>query len=110
MPPETQLTAAPLGQSSRRAVALLLHAAAPERRHLLLGGCWLIVAALLEALGPLLGKYFIDQYLLPRNLVLQDMGLLLGAIVAVGCVASVIRYTQLTRLSGVAMRSVRRLR
>jgi ATP-binding cassette subfamily B protein/ATP-binding cassette subfamily C protein/ATP-binding cassette subfamily B multidrug efflux pump len=96
--------------STRRAIALLLHAAAPERRHLLLGGAWLIVAALLEALGPLIGKYFIDHYLLPRNLVPQDMGLLLGALVLTGCVASVMRYAQLTRLAGVAMRSVRRLR
>ena len=96
--------------STRRAIALLLHAAAPERRHLLLGGVWLIVAALLEALGPLLGKYFIDHYLLPRNLVMQDIGLLLGLLVLTGCVASVMRYAQLTRLAGVAMRSVRRLR
>jgi ATP-binding cassette subfamily B protein/ATP-binding cassette subfamily C protein/ATP-binding cassette subfamily B multidrug efflux pump len=64
--------------STRRAIALLLHAAAPERRHLVLGGTWLVVAALLEALGPLIGKYFIDHYLLPRNLVLQDMSWLLG--------------------------------
>jgi ATP-binding cassette subfamily B protein/ATP-binding cassette subfamily C protein/ATP-binding cassette subfamily B multidrug efflux pump len=96
--------------STRRAIALLLHAAAPERRHLVLGGTWLVVAALLEALGPLIGKYFIDHYLLPRNLVLQDMGWLLGALVLTGCWASIIRYTQLSRLSGVAMRSVRRLR
>jgi ATP-binding cassette subfamily B protein/ATP-binding cassette subfamily C protein/ATP-binding cassette subfamily B multidrug efflux pump len=96
--------------STRRAIALLLHAAQPERRHLLMGGAWLVIAALLEALGPLLGKYFIDHYLLPRHLVVADMGLLLGALVLAGCVASVIRYTQLTRLSGVAMRSVRRLR
>jgi ATP-binding cassette subfamily B multidrug efflux pump len=100
----------PPQHNTRRAVALLLHAAAPERRHVLLGTAWLLAAALLEALGPLLGKYFIDQYLLPRHLVLRDMGLLLGGIVLAGGVASVIRYAQLTRLAGVAMRSVRRLR
>ena len=97
-------------RNTRRAVALLLHAAAPERRHVIVGTVWLVAAALLEALGPLLGKYFIDQYLLPRKLVLWDMGWLLAGIVLAGCVASVIRYAQLTRLSGVAMRSVRRLR
>jgi ATP-binding cassette subfamily B multidrug efflux pump len=47
---------------------------------------------------------------LPRNLVMQDIGLLLGLLVLTGCVASVMRYAQLTRLAGVAMRSVRRLR
>jgi ATP-binding cassette subfamily B protein/ATP-binding cassette subfamily C protein/ATP-binding cassette subfamily B multidrug efflux pump len=97
-------------RNTGRAVALLLHAAAPERNHLLWGIAWLLAAALLEAAGPLLGKYYIDQYLLPRRLDLQNMGFLLAAIVVAGSVASVIRYAQLTRLSGVAMRSVRRLR
>jgi len=97
-------------RNTRRAVALLLHAAAPERRHVVWGTAWLLAAAMLEAAGPLLGKYFIDRYLLPRHLVLWDMGLLLAGIVLVGSVASVIRYLQLTRLAGVAMRSVRRLR
>lgn len=94
----------------RRAVALLLRTAVPERRNLWLGATWLIAAALLEAMGPLLGKYFIDHYLLPRNLVLPEIALLLGALLATGFAASLIRYAQLTRLSGVAMRSVRRLR
>ena len=97
-------------RNTRRAVALLLHAAAPERRHLLLGTAWLLAAAVMEAAGPLLGKYYIDQYLLPQRLDLQMMGVLLAGIVVAGSVASVIRYAQLTRLSGVAMRSVRRLR
>ncbi len=97
-------------RNTRRAIALLLHAARSERHHVFKGCCWLIGAALLEALGPLLGKYFIDQYLLPRHFVTLDIALLLGGILLAGAVASVIRYAQLTRLAGVAMRSVRRLR
>ena len=114
MQPDTARTPgtkpAPTPRNTRRAIALLLHAAAPERRHVVVGTAWLVVAALLESLGPLLGKYFIDHYLLPHKLALWDMGLLLAGIVVAGSVASVIRYLQLTRLSGVAMRSVRRLR
>ncbi|WP_175107367.1 ABC transporter transmembrane domain-containing protein [Pararobbsia alpina] len=94
----------------RAAVALLRSAAAPERRHLVKGTCWLLVAALLEAMSPLLGKTFIDSYLLPRRLVWPEMaGLLAGALV-VGYLAATLRYLQLARLAGVAMRSVRRLR
>ncbi|HEY0822866.1 MAG TPA: ABC transporter transmembrane domain-containing protein [Ramlibacter sp.] len=71
---------------------------------------WLLLAAGLEALGPLAGKYFIDNYLLPRNAALpQIAALLLGALVA-GTVASWLRYLQLVRLAGVAMRSVQRIR
>lgn len=108
--PQSGTTSPVTPRNTRRAVALLLHAAAPERRHLLLGTAWLLAAALLEAAGPLLGKYYIDQYLLPQRLDLQMMGFLLAGIVVAGSVASVVRYAQLTRLSGVAMRSVRRLR
>jgi ATP-binding cassette subfamily B protein/ATP-binding cassette subfamily C protein/ATP-binding cassette subfamily B multidrug efflux pump len=97
-------------RNTRRAVALLRHAARSEHHHVRVGCVWLIVAALLEALSPLLGKYFIDNYLLPRHFVASDMAWLLGGILVAGAVASVIRYVQLTRLAGVAMRSVRRLR
>ncbi|MEJ7931421.1 ABC transporter transmembrane domain-containing protein [Ramlibacter sp. AN1015] len=92
------------------AASLLLSAAAPERRHVLFGVLWLMLAAGLEALGPLAGKFFIDSYLLPRNPdIPQIAGLLLGALLA-GTVASWLRYRQLVRLAGVAMRSVLRIR
>jgi ATP-binding cassette subfamily B protein/ATP-binding cassette subfamily C protein/ATP-binding cassette subfamily B multidrug efflux pump len=106
MPTETP----PQPRHARRAIALLLHAAHCEHHHVYKGCCWLIIAALLEAAGPLLGKYFIDHTLVPHTFDLQQVGLLLGGILLAGSVASVIRYTQLTRLAGVAMRSVRRLR
>jgi ATP-binding cassette subfamily B multidrug efflux pump len=93
-----------------QAISLLREAARPERRHLILGTCWLILAAGLEVLGPLLGKALIDNHLLPHHLDFPRMiALVLGALVS-GCAASVLRYLQLLRLAGLAMRSVRRLR
>ncbi|HEY8049371.1 MAG TPA: ABC transporter transmembrane domain-containing protein [Ramlibacter sp.] len=92
------------------AASLLLRAAAPERSHLVRGVFWLLVAASLEALGPLVGKTFIDRFLLPRDANLLAIGgLLAGALVA-GATASWLRYLQLTRLAGLAMRSVQRIR
>ena len=52
---------------SYRALALLAHAARPRATACDLGLVWLIAAALLEALGPLLGKHFVDNYPLPRS-------------------------------------------
>jgi ATP-binding cassette subfamily B protein/ATP-binding cassette subfamily C protein/ATP-binding cassette subfamily B multidrug efflux pump len=101
---------APRARFAGAAAALLLRAAAPESRHVLYGIAWLLVAAGLEALGPLAGKFFIDNYLLPRDAALpQIAGLLLGALLA-GTVATWVRYRQLVRLAGVAMRSVQRIR
>ncbi len=92
------------------AAVLLARAAAPERRLLLHGVLWLMLAAGLDALGPIAGKVLIDNYLLPRNAQLPAMaGLLLGALLA-GVVCSWLRYWQLVRMAGVAMRSVQRIR
>jgi ATP-binding cassette subfamily B multidrug efflux pump len=99
-----------LRSSGQRAAALLWRAAKPESRHLWIGLVWLAIAAGLDALGPVLGKAFIDRYLLPRNPDIANIaGLLIGALIA-GWVASWVRYRQLSRLAGVAMRSVRRIR
>ncbi len=106
----------------RAALALLVRSASPDApvlRHALL---WMVLAAALESLGPVLGKAFIDQHLLPRHANLGAnlgatlsanlgaiAGLLGGALLA-GWLANALRYWQLIKLAGVAMRSVQRLR
>ena len=42
-------------------------------------GWAVIVAAALEALGPIVGKHYIDAYLLPRHFDPAAMGMLLAA-------------------------------
>jgi len=95
---------------TRQAVALLRRAAGPERTHLGWAVFWLVVAAALEVLGPILGKALIDDHLLPRHLDVPRMALLLGGCLLTGWVASGLRYLQLVRLAGLSMRSVQRLR
>jgi len=91
-------------------VGLLWDAARPELPHLIRGGLWLIVAAALGAAAPILGKRFIDQHLSPGSYDLGQMAFLLAAILISSCAASLIRYAQLSRMAGVARRSVLRLR
>ncbi len=93
-----------------RALGLLRRAAHPDRRHLGWATLWLILAAALEVAGPILGKALIDEHLLPRHLDWPRMITLLGAMLVTGWLASGLRYLQLVRLSGLAMRSVQRLR
>jgi ATP-binding cassette, subfamily B, multidrug efflux pump len=94
----------------QQALSLLRETLRPERRQLCLGILWLCVAAGLDVLGPLLGKYFIDNFLLPRRFDLPVIAGLLAAGLVTGLLATGLRYFQLVRLSGLAMRSVRRLR
>jgi ATP-binding cassette subfamily B multidrug efflux pump len=93
-----------------QAYGLLRRAAHPDRRHLGWATFWLILAAGLEVIGPILGKALIDEHLLPRHLDWARMATLLGAMLLTGWLASGLRYLQLVRLSGLAMRSVQRLR
>jgi ATP-binding cassette, subfamily B, multidrug efflux pump len=95
---------------ARQAAGLLRRAAHPDRAHLAWATLWLILAAGLEVLGPLLGKKLIDEHLLPRHLDWTRMALLLAGVLVTGWAASWIRFLQLVRLSGLAMRSVQRLR
>jgi ATP-binding cassette subfamily B protein/ATP-binding cassette subfamily C protein/ATP-binding cassette subfamily B multidrug efflux pump len=101
--------AVPQGER-RAALQLLLRAAQPEIGLLRGAVAWLVLAAALEALGPLLGKAFIDRYLLPRDADLPAIVGLLGGALVTGCLASWLRYGQLVRLAGLAMRSVQRIR
>ncbi|MGB9108566.1 MAG: ABC transporter ATP-binding protein, partial [Telluria sp.] len=95
---------------ARQAAGLLRRAAHPDRAHLGWATGWLVLAAALEVLGPLLGKKLIDEHLLPHHLDWTRMALLLGGVLLTGWAASWIRFLQLVRLSGLAMRSVQRLR
>jgi ATP-binding cassette subfamily B protein/ATP-binding cassette subfamily C protein/ATP-binding cassette subfamily B multidrug efflux pump len=95
---------------ARRAAGLLRRAAHPDRRHLYWAVLWLTLAAGLEVIGPILGKALIDDHLLPRHLDTTRMALLLAGLVLTGWASSWLRYLQLVRLSGLAMRSVQRLR
>ncbi|MDN4054571.1 ABC transporter transmembrane domain-containing protein [Massilia sp. YIM B02763] len=98
------------GAQAKQAAGLLRRAAHPDRGHLGWATAWLVVAAALEVLGPLLGKKLIDDHLLPHHLDWTRMALLLGGVLVTGWVASWLRFLQLVRLSGLAMRSVQRLR
>lgn len=103
-------TAAPARGLARQAIGLLVASAKPDRRQLWLGVIGLVAAAGLEVLGPLCGKALIDDHLVPHHLDWWRMLALLAGCVVSGWVATALRYLQLVRLSGLAMRSVQRLR
>jgi len=95
---------------ARQAAGLLRRAAHPDRGHLGWATLWLVIAAALEVLGPLLGKKLIDDHLLPHHLDWPRMAWLLSGVLVTGWAASWLRFLQLVRLSGMAMRAVQRLR
>jgi ATP-binding cassette subfamily B protein/ATP-binding cassette subfamily C protein/ATP-binding cassette subfamily B multidrug efflux pump len=97
-------------KQAAQAIGLLRRAARPDQHHLGWALLWLVAAAFLEVLGPIAGKALIDEHLLPRHLDWPRMATLLAAVLLTGWIASGLRYLQLVRLSGLAMRSVQRLR
>lgn len=92
------------------ALRLLVRCALPDRDDAIRAGAWLVVAGLLEAIGPILGKRFIDDYLVPRVADVPMIVLLIGGAFLCGAAASLLRYRQLLRLARLSVRSVQRLR
>ena len=82
------------------ALALLARCAAPDAPLLRSAVLWLVLAVGLEPLGPVLGKAFIDHYLLPRHADRGAIAGLLGGALLAGWVASLLRYRQLVQLAG----------
>ena len=114
MPPDSTVNHSAASTRPRRASAagLLRRAAAARPRATSAGrSCWLILAAGLEVLGPLLGKKLIDELpaAAPPRLDRAWRCCWRGVLLT-GWAASWLRYLQLVRLSGLAMRSVQRLR
>jgi len=93
-----------------QSIGLLMEVAGPERPQLIRGGLWLLLAAALEVISPILGKRYIDHYLLPGHYDLGAMAGLLALVLFTGWAATWTRYAQLSRMAGVARRSVLRLR
>jgi ATP-binding cassette, subfamily B, multidrug efflux pump len=106
----TEVDASLPADERRAAFELLVQAARPDLPQLRFASAWLVVAALIEALGPWFGKTLIDQVLLPRSNDFALVAALLAGALFAGCFSSWIRYFQLRRLAGLAMRSVVRLR
>jgi len=101
----------PVAAADRRgALALLWRVARPDRHHLAWVTVWLAVAGVLEAAGPVFGKIFIDEHLVRGPIDWIGGALLIGGVLVTGWIATVIRYYQLLRLSGVSTRSVLRMR
>ncbi|MCC6870729.1 MAG: ABC transporter ATP-binding protein, partial [Burkholderiales bacterium] len=97
-------------EASRGALRLLWRSALPDRDAAVRAGVWLVVAGLLEAVGPILGKRFIDDYLVPRVADVPMIVALIGGAFACTALASLLRYRQLLRLAWLSTRSVQRLR
>lgn len=94
----------------RETFALLREAARPDFKQLKIAVPFMLCAAILEALGPWFGKTLIDKVLAPKSADLTMVAaILIGALVT-GLGSDWIRFFALRRLSGLAMRSVLRLR
>ena len=94
----------------RETFALLQEAARPDFKQLKIAVPLMLCAAILEALGPWFGKTLIDKVLIPKSGDLATIvAILIGALVT-GLASDWIRFFALRRLSGLAMRSVLRLR
>ena len=97
-------------KTDRAALKLLVNAVQPDRRRFTWAVITLVVAGLLEAMGPLLGKMFVDDYLMSQAITSHDATWLLAGMLLASWAASGLRYLSMLTMARVAMQAVQRLR
>lgn len=97
-------------KTDRAALQLLVKAVRPDRRGFFVAVGTLVVAGLLEAVGPLLGKIFVDDHLMAGSIDSQGVAWLLGGMLLASWSASGLRYLSMIKMAGIAMNAVQRLR
>lgn len=97
-------------KTDRAALQLLVRAVRPDRRGFALAVSTLVLAGLLEAVGPLLGKIFVDDHLMTGSVDSQGVAWLLGGMLLASWGASGLRYLSMIRMARIAMNAVQRLR
>ncbi|MFK7964374.1 MAG: ABC transporter ATP-binding protein [Burkholderiaceae bacterium] len=97
-------------KTDRAALKLLVNAVRPDQRRFTWAVVTLVIAGLFEAMGPLLGKVFVDDYLMAQTSTPSDAAWLLLGMLLVNWAASGLRYLSMITMARVAMQAVQRLR
>ncbi len=102
--------ALPHTKTQRNAFRLLTRYILQQKTLVVSATIWLALATALDMAGPMLAKYFIDDYLTPRHFVTRDLLILLCAYIGTQVLASALRYVQTLRFSQLALHAVSDIR
>jgi ATP-binding cassette, subfamily B, multidrug efflux pump len=98
------------GKEQRKVLLRLLSYTKPHIKKILLAFALLLITTVVDILGPILVKIFIDDYLTPRNLIFKPLVLLAAAYLGLQITNMIVSYLQLLKFQEIALKIIQQLR
>jgi ATP-binding cassette, subfamily B, multidrug efflux pump len=98
------------GREQKRVLFRLLSYTRPHKNKIVLAFLLLLITTIVDILGPILVKIFIDDYLTPRNLVFKPLFILGAAYMGLQITNVIVSYLQLLKFQEIALKIIQQLR
>ncbi|WP_442599639.1 ABC transporter ATP-binding protein [Neobacillus sp. D3-1R] len=98
------------GKEQKKVLFRLLSYTKPHLKTIILAFSLLLVTTVVDILGPILVKVFIDDYLTPRNIIFKPLFLLAAAYIGLQITNVIVSYLQLIKFQEIALKIIQQLR
>jgi ATP-binding cassette, subfamily B, multidrug efflux pump len=98
------------GQEQRKVLFRLLSYTKPHNKKIIFAFSLLLITTVVDILGPILVKIFIDDYLTPRNLIFKPLLILGAAYMGLQITNVIVSYLQLLKFQEIALKIIQQLR
>jgi ATP-binding cassette, subfamily B, multidrug efflux pump len=98
------------GREQRKVLFRLLSYTKPHSKKIIFAFSLLLITTVVDILGPILVKIFIDDYLTPRNLIFKPLFILGAAYMGLQITNVIVSYLQLLKFQEIALKIIQQLR
>jgi ATP-binding cassette, subfamily B, multidrug efflux pump len=98
------------GKEQRKVLFRLLSYTKPHIKTIILAFFLLLITTIVDIMGPILVKIFIDDYLTPRNLIFKPLFILGAAYLGLQITNVIVSYLQLLKFQEIALKIIQQLR
>jgi ATP-binding cassette, subfamily B, multidrug efflux pump len=98
------------GREQRKVLFRLLSYTKPHSTKIIIAFSLLLITTIVDILGPILVKIFIDDYLTPRNLIFKPLFILGAAYMGLQITNVIVSYLQLLKFQEIALKIIQKLR
>lgn len=98
------------GREQRKVLFRLLSYTKPHSKKIIFAFSLLLITTIVDILGPILVKIFIDDYLTPRNLIFKPLFILGAAYMGLQITNVIVSYLQLLKFQEIALKIIQQLR
>jgi ATP-binding cassette, subfamily B, multidrug efflux pump len=98
------------GKEQRKVLFRLLSYTKPHSKKIIFAFALLLITTVVDILGPILVKIFIDDYLTPKNLIFKPLFILGAAYMGLQITNVIVSYLQLLKFQEIALKIIQQIR